>query len=49
MIAAMPIGMLTKKIQRQPMAVVSKPPSSGPSAVLIPTTAPQTPKASPRP
>ncbi len=44
----MPIGTLTKKIQRQPMPVVRTPPSSGPAAVLIETTAPQTPKATPR-
>ena len=45
---AIPIGMLTKKIQRQPTYVVSAPPTSGPIATAIPTVAPQIPKAVPR-
>ncbi len=44
----MPIGMLTKKIQRQPTYVVRAPPTSGPIATAAPTVAPQIPKAVPR-
>ncbi len=35
-----PIGMLTKKIHRQPMPLVIAPPISGPTATAPPTTAP---------
>ena len=45
---ATPIGMLTKKIQRQPTYVVSAPPTRGPIATAIPIVAPQIPKAVPR-
>ena len=45
---AIPIGMLTKKIQRQPTYVVSAPPTSGPIATATPTVAPQIPNAVPR-
>ena len=47
-IAAIPTGRLTRKIQRQPSPLVSRPPRTGPSATLMPVTAPQTPKAVPR-
>ena len=43
--AAMPTGMLTQKIERQPMESTSAPPTTGPSARLTPTTPPQTPIA----
>jgi hypothetical protein len=46
--AAMPIGTLTKKIQRQPRPLVITPPSTGPIATAIPVTAPKTPNATPR-
>ena len=45
---AIPIGTLTRKIQRQPAHVVSAPPTSGPMATARPTVAPQIPKAVPR-
>ncbi len=38
--ATTPIGTLTKKIQRQPMALVMAPPTSGPTATAPPMTAP---------
>ena len=38
--AAMPIGTLTKKIQRQPRPLVNAPPTSGPIATAPPSTAP---------
>ena len=48
----MPTGRLTKKIHRQPSSGppswMSSPPSSGPIAVLTPTTAPNRPNARPR-
>ena len=47
-IAAMPIGMLTKKIQRQPAHSVRTPPTSGPIATAAPVVAPQIPNAVPR-
>jgi hypothetical protein len=37
---AMPIGTLTKKIQRHPRPEVSAPPTSGPTATAAPITAP---------
>ena len=43
-----PIGRLTKKIQRQSKAVTSSPPRVGPAIVATPATAPQTPNAAPR-
>ncbi|KPM53621.1 hypothetical protein ACG83_23635 [Frankia sp. R43] len=43
--AIRPIGMLIQKIERQPTHSTRTPPSTGPSAMLIPTTAPQTPMA----
>ena len=43
-----PTGMLTRKIPRQSHSVVITPPSTGPSADEMPTTAPQMPKATPR-
>jgi hypothetical protein len=46
--AAIPIGRLTKKIQRQDRPEVSMPPSSGPMATARPVIAPQTPNATPR-
>jgi hypothetical protein len=42
---ARPIGMLTQKMARHPMAWTSTPPSTGPMAMLTPTVAPQTPMA----
>jgi hypothetical protein len=45
MIAATPIGMLIQKIARQVRVVTSTPPTTGPSARLMPKTAPQTPIA----
>ena len=47
-IAAIPIGMLTKKIQRQPAHSVRTPPTSGPIATAAPVVAPQIPNAVPR-
>ena len=38
--ATAPMGMLTKKIQRQPMPLVMAPPTSGPMATAPPITAP---------
>ena len=38
--ATAPMGMLTKKIHRQPMPLVMAPPTSGPMATAPPTTAP---------
>ncbi len=46
--APTPIGMLTRKIQRQESHDVSTPPASGPIATAAPTVAPQIPKAVPR-
>ena len=43
--AAMPIGMLIQKIQRQPTVWISTPPTTGPSPMLMPTTPPQMPIA----
>src|ERR1700733_2729241 len=44
-IAAIPMGTLIQKIARQLTVVTSRPPSPGPSARLIPKTAPHTPIA----
>ena len=38
--ATIPIGMLMKKIHRQPMPLVMAPPTNGPMATAPPTTAP---------
>ncbi len=46
--ARIPIGTLTKKIQRQLSASVSAPPTTGPIDTAAPVTAPHTPKATPR-
>ena len=46
--AAMPIGTLMKKIQRQSMYVIRAPPMVGPATVARPATPPQMPKAAPR-
>ena len=46
--APMPIGMLTRKIQRHESQEVSIPPASGPIATAAPIVAPQIPKAVPR-
>ena len=43
--ATVPTGTFTQKIQRQPGPSTSAPPTSGPSAMLRPTTAAQTPIA----
>ena len=43
--AARPIGTLTQKMPRQPTDVTRTPPSTGPKAMLIPITPPQTPMA----
>lgn len=43
--AARPTGRLTQKIERQPTDSTSRPPTSGPAAMDMPTTAPQTPIA----
>jgi hypothetical protein len=43
--AAMPIGTLIQKIDRQPIPLTSTPPSSGPRARLSPKTDPQMPTA----
>ncbi len=48
MMATAPMGTLTKKIQRHPMALVMAPPTSGPTATAPPVTAPKIPKAVPR-
>ena len=45
MIAAIPMGTLIQKMARQLTVVTSRPPSTGPSARLIPKTAPHTPIA----
>ena len=37
--------MLIQKIERQPTAATSAPPTIGPSAIEMPNTAPQTPTA----
>ena len=47
-IAAMPIGTLTKKIDSQPLASTSTPPTSGPIATAAPVVAPHSPIAVPR-
>ncbi len=44
-IAAIPMGTLIQKIARQLTVVTSSPPSTGPSARLMPKTAPHTPIA----
>ena len=46
--AAMPTGMLTRKIQRHDSPLVSAPPITGPTATATPVTAPNTPNATPR-
>ena len=46
--AAIPIGMLTRKIHRHESHDVSRPPASGPIATAAPTVAPHTPNAVPR-
>ena len=46
--AKMPTGTLTRKMPRQFQSVVITPPSTGPSAVETPMTAPHMPKATPR-
>ncbi len=43
--AATPTGTLIQKIDRQPTAPTSAPPTTGPSAMLSPTTPPHTPMA----
>ncbi|WIB11636.1 hypothetical protein DEJ36_11870 [Curtobacterium sp. MCPF17_052] len=43
--AAIPIGTLMRKIARHPTVSVSAPPTSGPTPIETPTTAPQTPTA----
>ena len=43
--AAMPTGMLTQKMPRQPTESTRAPPVTGPRAMLNPNTAPQTPMA----
>ena len=45
MIAANPTGMLIQKIDRHPAVETRNPPTMGPSAMEMPTTAPQTPTA----
>ena len=45
MIAATPTGMFTQKIPRQPTEVTRAPPTTGPSARLMPTVAPHMPIA----
>ena len=47
-IAPIPIGMLTRKIQRHESHDVSIPPASGPIATAAPIVAPQSPNAVPR-
>ena len=44
-IAASPTGTLTQKMARQPMVPTRTPPSTGPTARLIPNTLPHTPIA----
>src|SRR6478609_9503080 len=44
-IAAIPTGMLTQKMPRQPIESTSAPPTTGPSATLRPNTPPQAPIA----
>ena len=46
--AAMPIGMLSQKAQRQPGPSVSQPPMSGPSTAEMPKSAPSGPMYLPR-
>ena len=46
--ATMPIGRLTRKIQRHDNPLVIAPPSTGPTATATPVTAPNTPNATPR-
>ncbi len=48
MSAKIPIGTLTKKIQRQFSPLVIAPPRTGPTATAMPVMAPNTPKATPR-
>src|SRR5215813_4692208 len=43
--AAIPTGMFTQKMPRHPVVATSTPPSTGPSAMLRPNTAPHTPSA----
>ncbi len=43
--AASPTGRLIQKIERQPTVCTSSPPTTGPAAMLMPTTPPQTPMA----
>jgi hypothetical protein len=43
--AAAQIGRLIQNTERQPMVSMSNPPTIGPSAIEIPTTPPQTPRA----
>ncbi len=43
--AARPTGRLSQKIERQPTDSTSRPPTSGPAAMEMPTTAPHTPIA----
>ena len=45
MIAAAQIGRLIQKTARQPTNSISRPPTMGPSAIEMPTTAPQNPSA----
>ena len=47
-IAMMPIGMLRKKIHRQPKLVTMNPPSVGPSSTPSPDMMPVAAKAGPR-
>lgn len=47
-IAAIPVGTLTKKIARQDSAWVSRPPASGPADTAAAEMAPQAPSATPR-
>ena len=44
-IAAKPTGRLIQKMERHPTEVTSTPPTTGPSAMLTPTTAAHTPTA----
>jgi hypothetical protein len=46
--AAIPTGMFTKKIQRHPRPLVMTPPRTGPTATATPVTAPNTPNAAAR-
>ncbi len=45
MIAAAQIGRLIQNTARQPIPSIRKPPTIGPSAIEMPTTAPQSPSA----